>query len=82
MMAPAAAAAESEIRLRKKASVKVSDSDRPRLTNSGHVTRHKPGNGISTGGTVDEVKGLLGGSPEAFAAFDIRLGPKVQLHGS
>jgi hypothetical protein len=69
-MAPAAAAAESEMRLRKNASVKVSDNERPRLTNSGHVTRHSPGNGTSTGGEDEDVKGLLGGSA---AAFDMRL---------
>jgi hypothetical protein len=54
------------MRLRKNASVKLSESDRPKLTNNGQVTRHRPGNGTSTGGTDDEVKGRLGGSDEAF----------------
>jgi hypothetical protein len=69
LIAPAAAAAASEMRLKKKASVKLNESDRPKLTNKGQVTRQSPGNGSSTGGTEEEAKGLLGGSDEA---FDIR----------
>jgi hypothetical protein len=58
------------MRLRKNASVKLSDNERPRLTNNGQVTRQSPGNGTSTGGEDDDVKGLLGGSA---TTFDIRL---------
>jgi hypothetical protein len=67
-MAPAPAAAASEIRLKKKASVNVSDSDRPKLMNSGHVTCHSPGSGVAAAGSSSVKKGgLLGGSDEAFA---------------
>src|SRR6478752_404412 len=75
LIAPAAAAAESEMRLKKKASVKLRDNKSPKLTNSGHVTCHRPGSGISTGGTEGEASGVLPGGSER--AFTMRPGPKL-----